>query len=187
MSDILTSLLVISVFKTVLNDKVISGFINFLHSLLSDNNDFENDLKLYSEFISSFYNSDNNQNLYEYLKNLIYIDDNIISRGCSNCIKENKQIIDTAKYELICLYNILSYDYQKIMGLFNKKYKQHNEIINHLPPFSSDGKKEFDIDDIIISYSKNGYGIFACYNAFKFTDAKKIVSVKYFATGTLLL
>ena len=97
MSSKLTSLLLVSVFKNVLKDKVISSFVTFLNQLSSDEKNFTSDLKLYSEFISIFYDSHDNQNLYDYLRKLIYTDENIISKGCCSCVSENNQLLNTTR------------------------------------------------------------------------------------------
>ena len=118
MSTKLTSLYIVSIFRNVLKDNVISSFVKFLNLISSDEKNFVDDLKSYSEFISFFYDSYPNQNLYEYLKNLVYQDENVISKGCSNCVKENNAIISSARYELSLFDNLLSFDYQTIKDLF---------------------------------------------------------------------
>ena len=166
MSSKLTSLLLVSVFKNVLKDKVISSFVAFLNQLSSDEKNFSSDLKLYSEFISNFYDIHQNQNLYEYLKKLIYIDENIISKGCSCCISENNQLLNTARYELTLLDNLISFDYQTIKDLFLFKYPRMTEMVIHLPAFDTEGVLPFNLEDLISSYQNNGYGVFSCYSAY---------------------
>jgi len=176
----LTSLLLVSIFKNVLKDKILVSFVEFLDGLSSDEKDFSKDLKSYSNFISEFYEISNSQNLYEYVKNLIYTDENIISKGCTDCIKDNITLLETAKYELKLFDNLLSFDYETIKDLFLFKYSRMSELISHLPKFNCDNKINFDLDDIINSYSKKGYGIFSCYSAFKYTEECAINPVKYF-------
>lgn len=180
MSSKLTSLLLVSVFKNVLKDKVISSFVTFLNQLSSDEKNFSSDLKLYSEFISNFYDIHQNQNLYEYLKKLIYIDENIISKGCSCCISENNQLLNTARYELTLLDNLISFDYQTIKDLFLFKYPRMTEMVIHLPAFDTEGVLPFNLEDLISSYQNNGYGVFSCYSAFKYTDDFEIKPIQYF-------
>ena len=180
MSSKLTSLLLVSVFKNVLKDKVISSFVAFLNQLSSDEKNFSSDLKLYSEFISNFYDIHQNQNLYEYLKKLIYIDENIISKGCSSCISENNQLLNTARYELTLLDNLISFDYQTIKDLFLFKYPRMTEMVIHLPAFDTEGVLPFNLEDLISSYQNNGYGVFSCYSAFKYTDDFEIKPIQYF-------
>ena len=170
MSSKLTSLLLVSIFKNVLNDEVISSFVSFLNQLSSDEKNFSSDLKLYSEFISSLYQKSENQNLYDYLKKLIYTDENIISKGCSSCVNENNQLLNTAKYELTLFDNLVSFDYQTIKDLFLFKYPRMTEMVIHLPVFNSDNAERFNIDNLINSYKNNGYGVFSCYSAFKYTE-----------------
>ena len=184
MSLKLTSLILISIFKNVINDNVISLFVELLKHLTSDEKNLEGDLKLYSDFVEALYLKNENQNLYEYILKLIYTDENIISKGCSDCIRENNQLLDTAKYELSLLYDLIGYDYDKIKQMYNDKYPEVQDIISHLPIFNTQGVKEFDLNDIIKSYSKNGYGIFSCYSAFKYLDNKEIKPVEYFDTLT---
>ncbi len=180
MKNFFTSLLLISVFRNILNNPVMRAYIEFLNSLCSDIKNVEKDLKLYSDFISLFYDNQSNQNLYEFVYKLIYTDENIISKGCSDCIKENEQLLSTAKFELSLIYNLLSYDYSKIKEIFKNKYPDMHELIEHFPSFNVCGLKEFNLNEIISSYSKNGYGLFACYSAFKFLDNKEIKPVEYF-------
>lgn len=184
MSSKLTSLLLISVFKNVLNDECIKLFIKFLNELSSDEKNFVSDLKSYSDFITEFYDLSPSQNLYEYIKNKIYTDENIISKGCSDCIKENLQLIDTARYELTLLDNLVSFNYQTIKDLFLFKYPRMTEMINHLPVFTTAGIQKFNLEDIIKSYSKFGYGIFSCYSAFKYNENAQIKPIEYFDTIT---
>ena len=179
MSSKLTSLLLISVFKNVLKDKVISSFVTFLNQLSSDEKNFSNDLKLYSDFINNLYDVSQTQNMFEYVKKLVYIDENIVSKGCCSCICENNQLLNTARYELTLLDNLISFDYQTIKDLFLFKYPRMTEMINHLPAFSTDNKINFVLDDIINSYSSNGYGIFSCYSAFKYTENMEVKPVEF--------
>ena len=124
MSLKLTSLILISIFKNVINDNVVSLFVKLLKQLFSDEKNLEGDLKLYSDFVEALYLKNENQNLFEYILKLIYTDENIISKGCSDCIKENNQLLDTAKYELSLLYELVCFDYDKIKQLFNGKYSE---------------------------------------------------------------
>ena len=180
MNNQLTALLLISIYKNVLKNKIVELFISFLDVLLSSDNNFERDLRAYSDFINAFYVTSGTQNFYDYVSNLIYTDENIISKGCSDCIKDNEQLLSTASYELSLLYNLLSFDFNKIKSLFEKKYPDKTDLIAHLPAFTLSRLKEFNIEDIIKSYSKNGYGIFACYSAFKYLADNSIKPVKYF-------
>ncbi len=179
MNNIKTPLLVISIFKNVLNDSVVSKYIDFL-SNLSYSSDFDIIIKSYSSFITELYEKEHNQNLYKYIKNLIYSDKNIISDGCSDSIIKNENIISSAEYELSLIQNLLKYDYERIKNEFTEKFSACSDIISHLPVFNMDEKQKFDINDIIKSYNSNGYGIFCCYNAFKYTENKQILPVKYF-------
>ena len=113
MNDKLTSLLLISIYKNVLKNNIVELFISLLDFLLNSDNNFERDLKAYSNFINVFYETAETQNLYEYVSNLIYTDENIISKGCSDCIKDNEQLLSTANYELSLIYNLLSFDFNK--------------------------------------------------------------------------
>lgn len=184
MTTKLTSLILISVFKNILKDEAVSLFIRFLNMLSSEEKSFVDDLKSYSDFIAKFYDKSQNQNLYDYLKHLIYTDENIISKGCGNCIRENEHLINTARYELTLLDNLLSFDFKTIKDLFLFKYPRMSEIINHIPLFSTSGIEPFSLEDIINSYSTKGYGIFSCYTAFKYTESKEIKPVEYFDTVT---
>lgn len=179
MSELTTSLLLISIFKQVLSDEVVSLFISFIKTL-NTSDDIEIVLKEYSEFIYKLYEKEQNQNLYNYLKYLIYTDENIISKGCGKCIKENEQILRSANYELELFDKLLNYDYQMIKDTLLKKFSSMSDLINHLPSFSIEGKLNFDLSDILASYTNKGYGIFACYNAFKYTENKEIIPVVNF-------
>ncbi len=178
MANISTSLLVISIFKNVINDEVVSSFINFV-SQLENNKNFDELIKLYTDFTSLLYEKELNQNLYNYLKFLIYTDENIISKGCGNCIKENEQIINSADYEIKLLDKLFLYDYSYIRSHLLSKFPDMKDIIEHIPIFYVDGKEDFNIYNIINSYSKNGYGIFSCYSAFKYDENGNIIPVKY--------
>lgn len=184
MSSKLTSLLLVSIFKNVLKDDVISSFINFLNQLSSDEKNFASDLKLYSDFITKFYDISQNQNLFEHLRKLIYSDTNIISKGCSSCICENNQLLHTARYELTLLDNLISFDYQTIKDLFLFKYPRMTEMIIHLPIFNTDGVSAFSLEHLIASYQKEGHGVFSCYSAFKYTENMEVKPIQYFDTIT---
>lgn len=179
MSNKITSLLLISIYRNVLENDIIASFISFLNALNSQEQ-FDKLLKKYSDFIYLLYKSEFNQNLYYTLKHLIYTDDNILSNGCSNCIKENEQLLETAKYELSLFDELLKFNYYSIKNIMMSKYLEVSDVIEHLPKFYSNSDSMFDLDDILLSYSKNGYGIFSCYSAFKFTENKEILPVKYF-------
>lgn len=184
MSSKLTSLLLVSIYKNVLNDEVLDTFIKFLNRLSSDEKNFAGDLKSYSNFISKFYDACPSLNFYDYLKHLIYTDENIISKGCSNCIKENNILIETAQYELTLFDSLVSFNYQTIKDLFLFKYPRMAEMISHLPVFNTDGAVPFVLEDIISSYAKYGYGIFSCYSAFKYNENKEIKPVEQFDSIT---
>lgn len=179
MTTKLTSLLLVSIFRNILNDEVVSSFLKFLNLLSSDEKNFVDDLKSYSDFISVFYDKTTDQNLYEYLKKLVYTDENIISKGCSDCINDNEQLLSTARYELTLLDSLLSFDYKTIKDLFLFKYPRMKEVLNHLPLFNTNGIMPFNLDNIINSYKNKGYGIFSCYSAFKYTQNNEIKPVEY--------
>lgn len=179
MTTKLTSLLLVSIFRNILNDEVVSSFLKFLNLLSSDEKNFVDDLKSYSDFISVFYDKTQDQNLYEYLKKLVYTDENIISKGCSDCINDNEQLLSTARYELTLLDSLLSFDYKTIKDLFLFKYPRMKEVLNHLPLFNTNGIMPFNLDNIINSYKNKGYGIFSCYSAFKYTQNNEIKPVEY--------
>lgn len=179
MTTKLTSLLLVSIFRNILNDEVVSSFLKFLNLLSSDEKNFVDDLKSYSDFISVFYDKTQDQNLYEYLKKLVYTDENIISKGCSDCINDNEQLLSTARYELTLLDSLLSFDYKTIKDLFLFKYPRMKEVLNHLPLFNTNGIMPFNLDNIINSYKNKGYGIFSCYSAFKYTQNNEIKPVGY--------
>ena len=64
MSTNLTSLLLVSIYRNILNDEVVSSFVKFLNLLSSDEKNFVDDLKSYSDFIAKFYDKSFDQNLY---------------------------------------------------------------------------------------------------------------------------
>lgn len=183
MGNKITSLLLISIFKNVIEDSIVSKFIDFI-KLINSNSLFDDVVKSYSDFIFELYNKQDNQNLYEYINHLIYTDENILSRGCSDCIKENEQILETARYELHLFDELLKFDYKKIIEILNAKYADNKDVIEHFPVFYANNANLFDLDDILSSYKQFGYGIFSCYSAFKFNENKEIIPVKYFETLT---
>ena len=179
MNHTLKSLLLISIFKNVINDNIISSFISFIRKLTSNDN-IEDALTSYSEFIYKLYCSTDNQNLYEYLKDLIYKDENILSHGCTCCIEKNNQILETARYELYLFSELLHYDYKRIKDEFITKFPESKDIIEHLPTFYTNKEVNFNLEDIIKSYTTKGYGVFSCYSAFKYNEKKEIIPIKYF-------
>ena len=81
MSNIVTKLLLVSIFKNVLNDSIISKFIDILNKINSDES-LDSILTSYSEFISGLYDKQSSQNFVDYIKFLIYTEENLLSRGC---------------------------------------------------------------------------------------------------------
>ncbi len=183
MGNKITSLLLVSIFKNVIEDTIVSKFINFIKLINSDSL-FDDVVKAYSDFIYELYNKQENQNLYEYINRLVYTDENILSRGCSDCIKENEQILETARYELRLIDELISFDYTKIINTLKSKYNENKDIIEHFPVFYTNSGNLFDLDDILSSYKHYGYGIFSCYSAFKYNENKEIVPIKYFEALT---
>ena len=177
MKNTITSLLLVSIFKNVLKDEVISSFVNLI-SLISSTENITEILKAYSLFVSKLYERAENQNLYLYLKNLIYTDENILSNGCSECISENNVILGTAKYELSLFDLLLSFNYIEIKQELISKFSNMLDILEHLPFYSVDGVSSFDIDDILSSYKHKGFGVFSCYSAFEYTKEKKVLPIK---------
>ena len=178
--DIL-KLSLISVFKNILNDEVISSYIKFITAMYSDTS-INKTLKLYSEFINRLYNTEKtNPDLYEHLENLIYTDKNVMSVDNSGI---STLIYNSAKYELTVFDELLSYNYEFIKKLLSDKYPDHIEIINELPAFTINFKEKFSLEDIITSYRTQGYGIYMKYRAFKFLETKEIVPVKHYNAMT---
>lgn len=182
MSNNYISLLLISIYKNIIEDKIISTFIDFLTSVNNKEN-FETLLKKYSDFISLLYDANSEMNLRKYVKALIYKDENILSKGCSDCINENEQILQTARYELSSIDKLLNNNYESIKQNLEILYPKNIEIISHLPVFYSEGE-ELNLNDILNSYKNNGYGIFSCYTAFKYNSDKQIIPIQYFDTIT---
>ncbi len=176
-------LLLISIFKNVLKNETVSLFICFLNNLNSSE-EFKITLKSYTDFIYSLYNTNRSQNIYDCLKHLVYTDENILSKGCGDCIKENEQILNTARYELSLMDELVKYDYKTIQDLMKKKYPDNVDVIEHLPIYYTSSSNNFDLDDILKSYLKYGFGIFSCYSAFKFNENKEIIPIKYFDNMT---
>ena len=174
----LTSLYLISIFKNILNDKVFTSFVDFLKTMDSET-EFDEILKKYSIFINNLYENGKNQNLYEYINNLINIDENIISNGCGCCKKDNEDIINTAQYELSLIQNIISISYEEIKEKLKNNFASMSELIDHLPKYQINGIKDFDIKEIINQYNKRGFGIFACYNAFKLDKNGELKVIEY--------
>ena len=183
MNNITTNLLLITVFKNILKDAVIHSFVEFLSELQNSSN-FDLILTKYSEFISCLYENENSQNLFIYLKKLLYTDENIISKGFYLNNTDNKLMIDNAKYELSLFNELLNYNYSCVKSIFNSKFPSCSDIIEHLPVFYIENKVNFCIEDILTSYKINGYGIFAYNNAFKYTENKEISVVENFNAMT---
>jgi len=170
------SLLSSAVFKNVLNDCVIKAFIDTLNEL--EKGSFEKILKLYASFISLLYEREENQNIYNYVKFLLYTDENILSKRQE--INNYSTILDTAEYELSLLDNLLKHDYYFFKASLEGRFPDSLDIIEHLPKFYTESRMTFSLDDIIKSYKTNGFGIYACYKAFKFTENKEILPVRSF-------
>ncbi len=173
MDSIKTPLLAVTVFKNVIKNEVVSYFIDFISSMEQDS-EFDIVLSNYSRFVSGLYDT-NDINLFEYVKNLIYSDKNILS----NDIK-NERILETTEYEISLINNLLFYNYENVKKELLSKFPACDDIINHLPYFSMEGLVAFKSDDILKSYKTNGYGIYSCYSAFKFCDNKQVQPVKHF-------
>ena len=182
MSSLVISLKIITIFKNIINDGAVSSFIDVLTE--TDNYDFDKFLSAYSNFISILYAKEKNQNFYNYVKELIYTDENIISKGCGSCISENNTILNTANYELTLINKLFIDNFADFKQYITDKFPKHKDVIEHLPEFTTTGKTDFNINDIIKSYKNNGYGKFACFNAFKFNENKEIIPVKYFESMT---
>lgn len=170
------SLLSSVIFKNVLNDCVIKAFIGALNEL--EKGSLEKILKSYSFFISLLYEREENQNIYNYLKFLLYTDENILSKNQK--INNYSTVLDTAAYELSLLDNLLKHDYYFFKASLEGRFPDNMDIIKHLPKFYTESRMTFSLDDIIKSYKTNGFGIYACYNAFKFTEDKEILPVRSF-------
>ena len=140
MGNNLISMLLVSIFSNITNDCVIKSFIDFLNALHNEKS-FVDSLKLYSNFVSLLYEKQPDRNIYNYIKKLIYTDENILSKGCGSCINEDEQILQTAAYELSLIDNLLLNTYEEIKKLYEHKYPKSIEIINHLPVFYSENKE----------------------------------------------
>ncbi len=173
MNTIKTPLLIISVFKNILNNKTVSAFVEFI-SNLENVSDLDIILKSYSDFISLLYKCQPDVNFYMYLKNLIYSDENVLS------VNNTNEIVSSAKFELLLIDNLLSYDYTTIKKELSEKFSACSDLISHLPFYSVLGIIPFNIDDIINSYKTNGFGVFRRHSAFRFTQKGEILPVLNF-------
>ena len=117
MKNIVTSLKLVTIYKNVLKDEVISAFVDFL-SYLNILDDFDIILKSYSDFLSLLYENEPFQDLYSHFKKLIYSDVNVISKGCSCCSYDNNFLVDTARYELSLFDKLLEFDYIRVKNEF---------------------------------------------------------------------
>jgi len=61
MNNLLTSILVISIFKNIIEDDTVNAFLDFLTDL-NQNKPFDITIKSYSNFISKLYENEQNQN-----------------------------------------------------------------------------------------------------------------------------
>ena len=173
----ITSLYLISIFTNILKDEVFSSFTDFLKKEESES-DLDVILKSYADFTNKLYNKAENRNLFEYVKDLIYTDENIISKGCSDCIKDNTDLLNTAQYELYLISEVIKKDYETVKNELISKFPQMKELLEHLPKYKSE-QIDFDIHDILEAYQKKGYGVFSCYSAFKYNKNEEIKPVKY--------
>lgn len=176
------NLLVVTIFKNVLENAIINSFFNFLLSI-EEEQSADKSLRLYSEFVYLLYNSNFDASLDNCLRHLIYTDENIMSKKVS-LLADDKQILKTAQYELSLFSELLKYDYEKIQELMKSKFPDDKDIISHLPIFKSGTVNSFDIFDVVKSYQENGYGVFATYSAFKYSQDKQISPVINFNAMT---
>ena len=176
MDKFLVSLNLISIYKNILNDKVVSKFIVFLKEL-ETSLDLNTIFLSYSNFIAELYKEEKNQNFFSYIKFLLHTDENIVSK---KPFELNQTLINTAEYELSLISDMFQFNFGFIQDTLYNKFPSFQFLVNNLPRFTMDGYSRFYFDDILNSYKTNGYGILSCYSAFKLENDGEVTPVENF-------
>ena len=181
MEKFLSSLKLICIYKNVINDEIVSKFLKVLSEIKKSG--YDDILASYTDFISLFYEKEKTLNFFNYIKFLIFTDENLVSKNANNT-KLSNEILITAEYELSVISNIFEYNYNFIKDEINERFPKFEELTQHLPIFYTKGYSRFYLKDILNTYKTNGYGMLSCYNAFKFDNECSIIPVKNFDCTT---
>ncbi|MCH5190601.1 MAG: ATP-binding protein [Oscillospiraceae bacterium] len=153
------------IFKNVLRDKAVNALIKLLDSKNENTEEF---VLLYSDFVSALY--EKSDNLTKYINEILQNDDNAYVKSCA-AGHASPYLKEAAEHELesfAALADIKSID-----------IKKHCESGIFLPEWENGGidiVKEYK--QKISSVGTTGYGIYARYKMFLFKDGE-IVPVKY--------
>lgn len=177
MDKFLSAIKLICIYKNVINDKTVSRFIKILEALHSE--DYNTVISRYSEFISNFYDYEETMNFFNYVKFLVFTDENTISKNAFKT-QLSQEFQKIAEYELSLISNMFAYNHNFIKEEINKKYPENKDITEHLPVFYTTGYSRFYFKDILTAYKTNGYGLLSCYTAFKVNSDGDLIPVRNF-------
>ena len=119
MEKFLSSLKLICIYKNVINDEIVSKFLKVLSEIKKSS--YDDILASYTDFISLFYEKEKTLNFFNYIKFLIFTDENLVSKNANNT-KLSNEILITAEYELSVISNIFEYNYNFIKDEINERF-----------------------------------------------------------------
>lgn len=180
------SLAALSVYRNLLNDKVINNLYVLINLLSKKNYEIEDFLTYYADLFFVLASHNTNCSLKEYLSNIILYDRNPFSTAAE--IQEfrliNKQMLRAAEIDLQTLhkvYDISSIDIKEYVRSSLSKPDNLAVLLDNLPDWNNQNQLlpcnifNHDSDrcnldkslyDLACFYRKNGTGIFARYKAF---------------------
>ena len=171
---IFLSLNMLSVYRGLVKNPIVSRFIELSKLMCSVENDFESlnkIISLYSEICEILYNSKFDSNLSSYIYNAILYDENKFSIECfcSNKIEEN--LFNAAQNDYKILMLLAGLTSEEVIELIKNKFCSYSDLLLNLPTYKHNPeiKKNPPIfEKIMCFYRKNSFGSFAFYTTFKF-------------------
>ncbi len=160
--DLTVEISTLTVFKNLLDKKLFIALYKFLNE-----DDIHIKLRAYSDFVSVIYA--HGGNLTDYLKRIVFEDENVYIVNVSKNQKVNEKIKDSLKREL----KIFS-DLTKISSEMLKAYvgDDYRNFLSDFDVTELDFEKEYQTR--VENISKYGYGEFSYYKMFRLTDSEVI-------------
>lgn len=159
-----TRLCACAVFRGVLAHPVFSLFESYCKAASGVEK-----INAYAAFVAEIY--ENGENLTEYVKTLVFSDENVYIRSVAKKEKVSKYVAEAVKRELFTLSDfaaLKSEDFAEDMGLSIKELPVFSSVNAHLGAL---------YEERLQNVGKYGYGVFSLHSAFRFTEEKAIEAI----------
>ncbi len=165
----------ITVYRDVVEDKVVTHFRSMIKQIVSQSPDFNLILSDYGFICNALYHSEYKGSLTDYLFDKILISNNLYTLYCANSAYSMVPTVvkSAVSFDLNTLYILANLTSAQIFARLNELFEEKESVIALLPSYINEGKK-FKTNDswgncltmLADFHRKNGMSAFAKYNSF---------------------